>query len=640
MPALVRRADKWLGYGISDRAPPIAQCDLDLVEAMVEKYRPLVGADDPMLRWKDCLQTYSRADLPLDEDLFWENDRPPAIHDLDSLYANDRLWQLAELAVSRTYWSKTDPISSEAAAHHLLNNASAGYYPNVYGPTLNWAFSSLSSVKKNSPGAIDWALVQSNWLLSQAKRCQTASQIFGLIRSRQFEFANRVLCRLAVGDYGEAKTRAVFDVAFPANVVLTMTSAPHYEYIDRGNHFLMSRADPWAHHHEYSRQLFMEHGSVIWFDISKMDKRIHRTVVRRYAELESTNICLPGLTPSISAAVTEGLLMHTPTVIPDGSVLDRTFRYVPSGAYKIQALETWITSMAVVHADIRLKSEMPLGTPTVEACGVLADDGLLSLDSDRVNEYANHLHRSLHDVGLALKDDKVFKGDYKNFVVLGLDKVGNTIGLDTLKLLYSWLRPERYAKGDWLENQAIRAAGYSQVNRGRNLILHRILEAACDRYGVSAWPQKSVDDIPDLRHFPLPLRLWSERDDIDLISPLPPPSGAQADRPVSGRSPTALARFSLSLAAPAIFQCAIILLTKLHFPALSIHSITTKLFWWLLQYILAAFLGEHRLQRTFCGGVSNLPLFASTFQGVLSILYRELHQSWSFWVRDFSPPAR
>ena len=60
-----------------------------------------------------------------------------------------------------------------------------------------------------------------------------------------------------------------------------MTSAPHYTFVDRGNHFLMSRADPWSHHFEYERQLSMEHGAVLWFDISKHDKRVHRTVVRR-----------------------------------------------------------------------------------------------------------------------------------------------------------------------------------------------------------------------------------------------------------------------------------------------------------------------------------------------------------------------
>lgn len=320
MPALVRRNGKWLGYGISDKAPPISADDLELVDSIVERYRPLVGADDPMLNWKDCLTTYSRGDTSLEDDLFWENNSPPAIHDLDVLYANDRLWQIAEMAVSNSYWKRADAISPESAAHHLLNSASAGYYPNVVGPSLDWPFSKLPSVKKNSPGAIDWALVQSNWLLGQARRCQTPSQVFGAIRRREMEFANRVLCRLAVGDYGESKTRAVFDVSYPTNVILTMTSAPHYSFINEGNHFLMSRADPWAHHYEYSRQLDMPNGSVLWFDVSKHDKRVHRTVVRRYAELEPTYICLRNMTPSISAALTEGLLMGTPTVQPDGSV--------------------------------------------------------------------------------------------------------------------------------------------------------------------------------------------------------------------------------------------------------------------------------------------------------------------------------
>lgn len=70
--------------------------------------------------------------------------------------------------------------------------------------------------------------------------------------------------------------------------------------------------------------------------------------------------------------------MNTPTVTSDGTVWDRTFRYVPSGAYKVQALETFMTSMAVVHVDLKMKSELPAGSPTVDACGVLADDGLLS----------------------------------------------------------------------------------------------------------------------------------------------------------------------------------------------------------------------------------------------------------------------
>lgn len=124
-----------------------------------------MGVNDPLLAWRDCLTTYSRDDKSLDDDLLWENDCPPAIHDLDSLYCNDRLWQVAELAVTTSSWEKSDAISPEAAAHHLCNNASAGYYPNVIGPSLDYPFSLLTSVKKNSTGVLDWALVQTNWFL-------------------------------------------------------------------------------------------------------------------------------------------------------------------------------------------------------------------------------------------------------------------------------------------------------------------------------------------------------------------------------------------------------------------------------------------------------------------------------------------
>lgn len=106
-------------------------------------------------------------------------------------------------------------------------------------------------------------------------------------------------------------------------------------------------------------------------------------------------------------------------------------------------------------------------------------------------------------------------------MVLGLEKVGNNIGLDSLKLLYSWLKPERYSREDHNEIQAIRAAGYSQVNRSRSLLLHNIFEAACSRFGKDEWPDKSIRDLPDLGSFPLPLRLSSERDDVGLIDRQP-----------------------------------------------------------------------------------------------------------------------
>ena len=44
-----------------------------------------------------------------------------------------------------------------------------------------------------------------------------------------------------------------------------------------------------------------------------------------------------------------------------------------------------MTSMAIVHADLKMRSELPAGSETIDACGVLADDGLLRCDSGRVN---------------------------------------------------------------------------------------------------------------------------------------------------------------------------------------------------------------------------------------------------------------
>ena len=87
---------------------------------------------------------------------------------------------------------------------------------------------------------------------------------------------------------------------------------------------------------DYERQLFMNHGSVLWLDVSKHD-RVHRPpycIQRRCREIESAYVYLPGVSPSIRAAVPQGVLMNTPTVTSDGTVW--TGRFAPSHLVRIR----------------------------------------------------------------------------------------------------------------------------------------------------------------------------------------------------------------------------------------------------------------------------------------------------------------
>ena len=454
--------------------PPVADGDI-LVASQV--YGDLNWVNSSLETWQRDLG------VDLDDDLFWNNERPPLLNS----FPNDKLSRRARSTVSQDYWPGKVPLwdsrlVATSVQHGIASDGAAGYFPLTFRDDLGIT----GTVNKLNGAVQEWALKEVDHLLHVADRCTTIDELENRMRDRQMQFSTRVLTRRAISE--SPKIRCVYDFSFPGNIVLAMFEKSFYSLLP-DVHFMEHHANPLLAGPVRQAQ-FSSQGLVpFWFDISKMDKNVHFCVIRAFLDDQAAHMSAPPDVVRKHRLVNEWLLTRSRVVTPEGDVYSRAFRLMLSGALMTQSLESWCTSIAIMRA--AYATEEQTGSNPCRCMGVLADDGLLGLVNDQyaVHTFFNNLHDSLELLGFQFKDNVVYQGTESNFVDLGYRVKRGVPQLSEDKLVASLLCRERFAHGESRRRaiQAARACSFSQLNRGIFPKFHRLCEELValskERYG-------------------------------------------------------------------------------------------------------------------------------------------------------------
>ena len=114
--------------------------------------------------------------------------------------------------------------------------------------------------------------------------------------------------------------------------------------------------------------------SVLDADISKCDKRLYFWAQLEYCHELASVIEVEWASKRMLALVLFVLLTSVKVATPWGKFYGRHSRGGLSGAYIIQTLESWMTSLAVVRAALQSLQRSPSRCFLLRGFGVLADD--------------------------------------------------------------------------------------------------------------------------------------------------------------------------------------------------------------------------------------------------------------------------
>ena len=258
---------------------------------------------------------------------------------------------------------------------------------------------------------------------------------------------------------------------------------------------------------------------VLWADMKKMDKLIHHLVTEFYCDAEAANFPDAYIHPSGISHTNSLLLTRTPAVTPTGEALDRRWRQLPRGAYKVQACETWATLVCVFVAC--LITNQDLGCWCLLQVSVLADDLLLQLAQGTEETFVYYTPVACAVLGLEIKNGVFVRGRWhNNHVLVGYTVRRNRCTLAVDKLVASLLRREHYLMPNDLsidEMQPLRAAGLSQINQGFDTAFQRCCAKFCERANRYRWPAEVAARVnPFYARGHEDLSLWSERNALSV----------------------------------------------------------------------------------------------------------------------------
>lgn len=182
MPNLRKQTYCWPKYPLTDDVPPVADGDI-LVASQV--YGDLNWVNSSLETWQRDLG------VDLDDDLFWNNERPPLLNS----FPNDRLSRRARSTVSQDYWPEKVPLwdsrlVATSVQHGIASDGAAGYFPLTFRDDLGIT----GTVNKLNGAVQEWALKEVDHLLHVADRCTTIDELENRMRDRQMQFSTRVLC--------------------------------------------------------------------------------------------------------------------------------------------------------------------------------------------------------------------------------------------------------------------------------------------------------------------------------------------------------------------------------------------------------------------------------------------------------------
>ena len=200
-------------------------------------------------------------------------------------------------------------------------------------------------------------------------------------------------------------------------------------------------------------------------------------------------------------------------------VLDRQWRQLPSGAYKVQACESWLTLVMVIFASLLTGRDIGVSS-------ILADDLLLQLLLGSEEVFCHYFSLACSMFGMSVKGDICTRGRWDKYVLVGYNVHRNRCTLDVKNLLASLLRRERYQTPGGMsidEMQALRSCGLSQINQGYDERFQRLCSKFCQRVNKYSWTDEEAAEarVPSFLgrgHVDFALNsLWNERHCLNIV---------------------------------------------------------------------------------------------------------------------------
>lgn len=367
-------------------------------------------------------------DPSLKEDFLW---RPETVSKHSS-WPIDTVTETAEMIVNDMFFPavKLSPIPLERLLDPnddktMVQNTSAGYYYRVlhkekYHPGL-----------KSTESVIDHVQMKTREFLHLLATADSTEQIDKWISDNESLLAARLLDRRAVAK--EPKIRTVYDVSYLTNLVIGRFSAAFRVWVSSiSEHPLMSEMDPITFS-THMTSLIAEDEDVLDSDISKFDKRLRFWAQRRFLArflscFEITECSHDSMVYGVTA-----LLLDCVICTPWAKKYRRRSRLALSGAYIIQTMESWMSSIIIVRAAVITMVRTSVNP--LRRFGVLADDMLMLIVKYVRQEYCRWLLHCADYFECQLKDGVISVGSVKSYKWLGYSVVGGIAALDEDKLI-------------------------------------------------------------------------------------------------------------------------------------------------------------------------------------------------------------
>ena len=179
-------------------------------------------------------------------------------------------------------------------------------------------------------------------------------------------------------------------------------------------------------------------------DIGKCDKRLRFYMQRRLLWNFTACFSCSWATHELLHALLCVLLMEVVIATPWGVKYGRHSRIALSGAYIVQAMESWVSTLLVMRTSLDVALNSPERCWPIRRFGVLADDIFIHVLKLYLERYRKAIILNAAYLDYQIKDEIVTAGSPQCFTWLGYEIIGGVARLDEMKLLVTLLIPERF----------------------------------------------------------------------------------------------------------------------------------------------------------------------------------------------------
>ncbi len=284
------RNDTWMGYSYNAASPETRAEDIKLAIDSGFSSDFVRSALEEWVRFDPDPQDSA---FPWESDLYWNNEMAPLLTTFPLEHSEHGDTRLAVATANSEFfltnmklWSVADAIGPFPQG--MSKPSSPGYYATTYGKLPNGVFADVERLARNSSEVNLWAISHCNKLVRTAKR-STRAGIYNYLRTEEKVYASSLAGRLAISAPASAKCRNVFNFSPPGNLSLALSSKPFYETLKDKVHPPYHNADPLSDHRHFTGAFGkFSSDSVVWMDLSKMDKLVHHAITDYFCDTEAS----------------------------------------------------------------------------------------------------------------------------------------------------------------------------------------------------------------------------------------------------------------------------------------------------------------------------------------------------------------